>query len=202
MTDGAPAGSPAAVRRLDTPDAAALVGLATAFEDLQTVLRCCEHLVSALAPTRGEPDDLVVEAVWTVALVSYARCFAGTGAGGPLSEDDLTTAVSSKEALEWHRVLLQLRDHHVDPEVNPREHFSVGVAVDPHGGPEGIAITSARQPLVDDLTVRQTGAIAYGLSSLVNDRIAAQQQQVFQQVRDIPTAELDELPRIDVDQPE
>ena len=79
--------------------------------------------------------------------------------------------------LEWHRLLLQLRDHYADPAVNPRERFSVGVAQDAHGTPSGVAITSARQPLVDDLTVRQTGAIAYALSGLVNERIESRQRR-------------------------
>ena len=53
------------------------------------------------------------------------------------------------------------------------------MAQDEDGTASGVAITSARQPLVDDLTVRQTGAIAYALSGLVNERIEAEQQQVF-----------------------
>ena len=57
----------------------------------------------------------------------------------------------------------------------------MGVALDHGGAADGIAITSARQPLVDDLTVRQTGAIAYGLSALVNDRIVAQQSRSSQE---------------------
>ena len=66
---------PAVVRRLDDPAAAALAELVEVFEDLQTVLRCCERLVTELA-AEGEPDPVVVEAVWTTALLSYARCFA------------------------------------------------------------------------------------------------------------------------------
>jgi len=198
MTDGAPTSPPAEVRLLDTPGAATLADLAAMFEDLQTVLRSCEHLVSAIA-AEGPPDDLVIEGVWTVALLSYGRCFTGPHA---LSEDDLTAAVASKEAVEWHRVLLELRGHHSDQENNPREQFSVGVALDPDGAADGIAITSVRQPLVDDLTVRQTGAIAYGLSALVNDRIVAQQQRVLDELKDTPKAALEALPRLEVVQPD
>ncbi len=202
MSDGARASPPAVVRRLDTPGAVRLARLAATFEDLQTVLRSCEHLVSALAAPEGERDDLVIESVWTVALLSYARCFADPGADPVLSESDLGEAVSSTEAVDWHRVLLQLRDHHADPVDNPREQFSVGVAQDPDGSAEGIAITSARQPLVDDITVRQTGAIAFGLSGLVNDRIAAAQPRVFDEVKNIPTEELAELGTLEITQPD
>ena len=54
------------MRRVDDAAAAALVGVVEVFEDLQTVLRCCERLVTELA-VEGEPDPVVVEAVWTTA---------------------------------------------------------------------------------------------------------------------------------------
>ncbi len=42
-------GAPNIVRRLDGQEAAALSALAAVFDDLQHVLRCCEHLVGVLA---------------------------------------------------------------------------------------------------------------------------------------------------------
>ena len=102
--------------------------------------------------------------------------------------------------MSWHEVLLQLRDHYADPTANPREQFSVGVAQDPSGAAGGIAITSARQPLVDELTVRQTGAIAFALSSLVDGRIAVQQETVFGELKRMPRAALDQLVQLDIAQ--
>jgi hypothetical protein len=200
MTNSVPTTPPAALRLLDTASASALVELLATFEDLQTVLRCCERLVSELADGDGEPDDVLVEAVWTVALLSYARCFSAGEAGTALTEDDLTMTQSHGDVLDWHKILLQLRDHYADPTANPRERFSVGVAQDPNGAANGVAVTSARQPLVDDLTVRQTGAIAFALSGLVNDRITAQQEKVFGEVKHTPKADLDKLARLDIAQ--
>jgi hypothetical protein len=190
--------APKALRLLDSPGARALVDLVATFEELQTVLRCCERLVTELGTDDGLPDDVLVEAVWTMALLSYARCFAAGEAGTALTEDDIAAAKAHGDALEWHRVLVQLRDHYADPVVNPRERYSVGVAQDPNGAPSGVAITSSRQPLVDDLTVRQTGAIAYALSALVDERITAQQEKVFTEVKDTPKSTLDKLSQIEV----
>ena len=202
MSNGASAAPPANLRRVESPAASTLVGLTAKFEDLQTVLKCCERLVSELAAD-GEPDDVTIEAVWTVALLSYGRCFSTTGTDGTaLTEDDLTGALSNTDVLDWHKVLLQLRDHHGDPAINPREQFSVGVSQNADGTANGIALTSARQPLVDDLTVRQTGAIAFALSGLVNDRIAAQQGKVFGELQDASKEDLDELDLLDVAEPE
>ena len=197
-TTVAPAGS---MRRVDDAAAAALVGVVEVFEDLQTVLRCCERLVSELAAD-GEPDPVVVESVWTTALLSYARCFAATGDGVALTESDVSSTHSSPEVVEWHRLLLQLRSHYSDPAVNPRERFSVGVAQDANGRASGIAITSARQPLVDDLTVRQTGAIAYALSGLVDKRIELRQEEVFDDLASWSKADLDRLDPLDVAEPQ
>ena len=200
MTNGTPTAPPRALRRLDTPGASTLAELNATFEELQTVLRCCERLVSELAAGDSDPDDVLVEAVWTMALLSYARCFSAGGEGIALTEDDVTATQSHGDVLDWHRVLLRLRDHYADPTANPRERFSVGVAQDPNGAASGVAITSARQPLVDDITVRQSGAIAFGLSGLVNDRITAQQEKVFGEVRHTPKSDLDQLARIEVAQ--
>ena len=55
--------------RLETPTARALAAEAERFEDLQTVLRCCEGLLPELGrAAAGFPEaGLLVEALWTVA---------------------------------------------------------------------------------------------------------------------------------------
>ena len=196
--NGTTAAPPEVVRRLDDPAALALAGVVEAFDDLQTVLRCCERLVSDLSE-QAEPDAVGIEAVWTTALLSYARCFGADGSGGVLSEDDVATMHdNTEEVRKWHRLLLGLRDHYADRCVNPRERFSVGVTQDADGAASGVAITSARQPLVDDLTVRQTGAIAYALSGVVNARIEAAQQRVFADVQNRSVEELNALEVLEV----
>lgn len=82
-----------------------------------------------------------------------------------LTERDVVDTELQGKVLEWHKVLRQLRQHYADTAENPRERFVVGVALDADEQPNGIAVTSTPQPPLDDLTVRQTGAIAYGLSS-------------------------------------
>lgn len=181
---------PATVRQLNTREAQDLAGLASIFDDLQTVLRCCERLLAEFA---AEPDEIVVEAVWTTAVLSYARCFAGDD-GVRLTEQDLTATSLQGDVLAWHRVLGQLREHYTDATANPRERFAVGATLDSDGAPVGIAVTSAPQPRLDDVTVRQTGALAYELSKVVDERIAARQAQVFA----MSAADLGKLPLIDV----
>jgi hypothetical protein len=187
---------PTAVRRLDNPTATTLADLASIFDDLQTVLRCCERLVTELAA--DEPDDLFIEALWTTAVLSYSRCFAHGRTGTALTEQDLTQSQLRGEVQQWHKVLRQMRHHYADPSDNPRERFSVGAAQDSDGSAHGIAITSTRQPRLDDVTVRQTGALAYELSQLVDERITQHQQRVREATKVMSKAELDKLPLIDL----
>ncbi|MCW2847656.1 MAG: hypothetical protein JWR90_1630 [Marmoricola sp.] len=197
MTDPMPTETPAVVRRLEGPSAQVLGDLVETFEELQSVLLCCERLMAELAPPRPA-DPIVVEGVWTMALLSYARCFAAGERGPTLTEDDLTTAQPDTDVLTWHGVLLQLREQQADPVTSPREQFTIGVTQDDTGVASGVAVTSARIPLVDELTVRQTGAIAYALSSLVNERIEAQQLVVFEELGSASREDLEKLEPVDL----
>lgn len=198
MTDGTPATAPATVRQLDTPAASALADLAGMFEDMATVLRCCERLVSELSNTEGESDDLVVEALWTTALLCYSRCFTPGQRGMALTEDDVEAIQLQGDVLEWHKVLLRLREHYAGAAGNPRERFSVGASQAADGSVDGIAITSARQASVDERSVRQTGAVAYELSRVLDQRMTEHQTTVFNTAQVMSKVDLDQLPLIDV----
>lgn len=189
---------PTAVRLLDSPAALALADLAAMLDELQTVLRCCDRLLTELDDANGEADDLVLESVWTTALLSYQRCFADGRSGQGLTEDDVKALPLQGEVGEWHQVLRQLREHYADAAANPRERFSVGASQDSRGRADAIAITSVPQPRLDDRTVRQTGAVAYELYRLVDQRAAEHQQRLLAAAHAMSQDELDRLPRIDV----
>ena len=195
--EGAAAEPPVVVRRVESENASLLRDMVETFEELQMVLRCCERLVSELGPGLP-PDPVVVEGVWTMALLSYARCFAQRGTAAALGEDELTTVQPDSDVLEWHKVLLRLREHYGDPTNSPRERFTVAVTQDADGAASGVAITSVKQPLVDEVTVRQLGAISYALSNLVNDRIEAQQALVSGELETVSREDLEKLDQLDV----
>ena len=51
---------------------------------------------------------------------------------------------------------------------------------------------------MDEVTVRQTGALAYALLRLVDERIGEQQQRVFEAAGSMKQTELDKLPEVEV----
>jgi hypothetical protein len=186
--------APNSVRRLDGREAADLGALAGVFDDLQYALRCCEHLVGVLA--RPETDPALVEALWTGALVAYARCFSGRTK--VLTDGDLAELKLDGDVAGFHRALLRLRDHYASRHANPRETYTIGVAQRNDGTAAGVAVIGAPQPGVDDTTVRQLGRIAYGLSGLVDARMQAAQQRVHVVAQGLDARRLTALPLVDV----
>ena len=184
--------TPSAVRRLDGAEATKLAGLAAVFEDLQYVLRCCEHLVTALATP--QPDTALVEALWTGALIGYVRCFSGRA--GVLSDDDLGKLELDGDVREFHGMVKKLRDHYASRHVNPRESFTIGAAQSNDGRPTGVAVVSAPRPLVDDTTVRLLGRVAYALSGLVDARMQKTQAAVLAAAAALTPAQLGKLPLV------
>lgn len=196
---GPAAATPSSVRKLDLPEAAELAALAAVFEDLQYVLRCCEHLVTALdspdtGPVRVDTDMALVEALWTGALVGYARCFSGRGK--VLTETDVVELKVHDDVAEFHRLLLKLRDHYASRHVNPREAFTIGAAQANDGTPTGVAVVSSPRPIVDAATVRMLGAVAYSLAGLVDSRMQEAQGRVLGAAAALTPAQLADLPLV------
>ncbi|HVH22231.1 MAG TPA: hypothetical protein VNA11_07225 [Pseudonocardia sp.] len=184
--------APSQVRRLDSPEAAVLAGQAAVFEDLQYVLRCCEHLVSVLGS--ADPDPVLVEALWTAALTGYVRCFSGRA--GVLSDADLGELELDGDVDEFHTMVKKLRDHYASRHVNPREAFTIGAAQANDGKPTGVAVVSTPRPLVDDVTVRLLGRVAYALSGLLDARMQDSQAQVLAAAGELSPVELGRLPLV------
>lgn len=188
--------TPSSARQLATPGALGLADLVAIFDDLQFTLKCCERLVAELAHPRV--DAVLVEALWVSALNAYARCFRTGDRGMGLTAADIEATEVPGEVAEWHALLGRIRDFSIDGPVNPRETYSVGVSQSEAGEASGVVITSAVRPLVDDVTVRQTGRLAFELSRLVDERIKEHQAKVFEAASKLTPAQLAALPAIEV----
>ena len=73
----------------------------------------------------------------------------------------------------------KLRDHYASRHLNPREAFTIGAAQANDGGPTGVAVVSTPRPLVDDVTVRLLGRVAYALSGLLDKRMQQSQDECW-----------------------
>ena len=195
MTDTQPA--PGTVRRIDVPESGELAQLAAVFDDLQYVLQCCEHLVTALGgpesgPVRVAADPALVEALWTGAVIGYVRCFSGRTK--TLTKDDLSTLELEGDVTGFHDMMATLRDHYASRHVNPRESYEIGVAQSNDGAPRGVAVVSTPRPQVDETTVRLLGRVAYSLSGLVDARMTKAQNDVLGVAHAMTAGQLAALP--------
>ncbi|MGH8962443.1 MAG: hypothetical protein ACRDWT_14860 [Jatrophihabitantaceae bacterium] len=141
---------------------------------------------------------LELEALWTTAVLSYARCFAAGAGSVALTESDVSATELEGEVLEWHKMLHRMRDLYVGLDHNPREQFFAAAVQSADGTVGAIAVTSTAVAAVDDRTVRQTGGLALALSKLVDKRISEQQERVLAEVGAMSTADLELLPLIDL----
>ena len=107
---------------LRTEDAARWADLHLVMQDLQFVIDACRRFVAECQ--KAPRDDLVLEALWTSAVVKYGRCFA-TGKRFRLDSDVFVNAPDG--APKAHKFFRDMRDKHVAHSVNPFEEACVGL---------------------------------------------------------------------------
>jgi hypothetical protein len=192
----APWNSPLTVA-LDIPSAQVLADQAVIIKDLQFVMESCKRLLTELARPEEERDPVVPVALWSAALVAYARCFA-TGQRFGLTADDVTSLPLHGEVLSYHQWVVAERNAATRHPANPFDEAVAGAALSAPeaaaGQVEGIVILSASHVLVDDTGVRQLGGLASELARQTAEKMKAQQDVVLADARDLGPGRLCALP--------
>ena len=169
---------------LDVPSAQLLADQSAVIQDLQFVMESCRRLLAELARPEAERDAVVPLALWSAALVAYARCFS-SGQRFGLTTDDLLSLPLQGEVVKFHTWVIEERNHHTRHCADPFEVARVGVALAAGGGGRGqrrvtgITVLATRHVLVDDTGVRQLGGLAAELARQTADRARAQQDVVL-----------------------
>jgi hypothetical protein len=189
---------------LDVPSAQVLADQAGTIQDLQFVMECCKRLLTELAKPEEGRDAVVPLALWSSALVSYARCFAAGKRFG-LTDDDVRSLPLQGEVMKYHKWVIEERNKHTRHSSNPFEMARVGAAL---SGPEakkrrveGIAILSMSHVLVDDTGVRQLGGLASELAKQTAEKMKAQQDVVLTDAQALAVDSLYELPALQTQPP-
>lgn len=230
MGDTNPAGSansPLTVA-LDIPSAQLLADQAVIIQDLQFVMESCKRLLTELARPEEERDPVVPVALWSAALVAYARCFA-TGQRFGLTADDVTSVPLQGEVLSYHKWVVRERNTATQHPANPFDAAVVGAALSapearsepegrsaPRGSDspdrptppkassgqvEGIVILSTSHVLVDDTGVRQLGGLASELAKQTAEKMKAQQDVVLADAQNLGPDRLYALPPVPLHDP-
>ena len=196
------AAAPTLTVALKTPSAQVLADQTATIADLQFVMDCCKRLLTELAKPEDERDLIVALALWSAALVAYARCFT-VGKRFGLGADDVRSLPLHGAVMKFHTWVLAERQKLIAHPADPFEASKVGAALE-HGALKhgartedevaGIAILSSSRVLVDDIGVRQLGGLASELAKQIADRAREQQDVVLADAQRIGVDGLAKLP--------
>jgi hypothetical protein len=181
-TDDTSPQAPGLTVALDTPSAKILADQASIIQDLQFVMDCCKRLLTELERPTGDRDGVVPQALWSAALVAYARCF-GKGKRLGLATEDVRNLPLHGAVMKFHEWIIGERDKLTAHPANPFEAARIGAALSPPGleerRVEGIAIFSASRVLIDAIGVRQLGGLASELAKQTAEKAQKQQDSVL-----------------------
>src|SRR5450432_929242 len=110
------------------PAAQTLADNAAVIGDLQFVMECCKRLLTELAKPEDGRDPVVPQALWSAALVAYARCFGKSKRLG-LTSEDVRGLPLEGEVMKYHKWLMEERDRNVSHSANPFEVIKIGAVL-------------------------------------------------------------------------
>jgi hypothetical protein len=182
---------------LEMESARALADQAAVIQDLQFVMDCCKRLLAELDKPEDERDTVVPHALWSAALVAYARCFGRTKRSG-LTAEDVHSLPLQGAVMRYHRWVIKERGKLAVHQANPFDVAKVGAALSPPGAAsrriEGIAVLSASHVLVNDIGVRQLGGLASELAKQTAEKMKTQEDAVLADARKLSLDSLYRLP--------
>jgi hypothetical protein len=167
---------------LDVPSARVLADQASVLADLQFVMDCCKRLLTELTQAGEDGGGVVPLALWSSAVVAYARCF-GANPGSGLTADDVRSVPLQGAVMNFHQWVIGERDKLTVPAADPFQAAKVGAVLSPAGRlerrVEGIGVFAASRVLIDVTGVRQLGGLASELAKQTAVRAERQQDAVL-----------------------
>ncbi|MEK6725459.1 MAG: hypothetical protein AABY54_02750 [Deltaproteobacteria bacterium] len=183
------------IAKVESKEALILADLAAIFQDLGATMHTCSHLIELLK--EDSKDQILIESLWTSALIRYARCFTASKRFG-LSESIFDGLQG--DPVGAHRLYINLRNKHIAHSVNPFEQMEVGVILSPVKSAEkevlGVATLSMRLISHDVEGIRQLGTLAKVVMEKVSKLAKDYEQKVIEEARKIPIDDLYKRPRL------
>jgi hypothetical protein len=189
---------------LDMPSAGVLADQASIIQDLQFVMDCCKRLLTELTRPEEDRDGIVPLALWSSAVVTYARCF-GAGRSSGLTVEDVQNLPLQGAVMKFHQWVIEERDKLIEHSADPFEAAKIGAALSPAGQKgrrvEGIAVFSTNRVLIDATGVRQLGGLASELAKQTAVKAQKQQDVVLSDAQQLDITSLSESPPLPTQPP-
>ncbi len=196
-TNGKAQPTPPLTVALDTPSARVLADQASVIQDLQFVMDCCKRLLTEMARPEGERDGVVPQALWSSALVAYARCF-GAGRPSGLTVEDVQSLPLQGAVAKFHEWVIEERERFTAFPADPFAESKIGAALSQaeqgQRRVEGVAIFATSHVLIDVTGVQQLGGLASELAKQTAVRARKQQDTVLADAQQLDIASLYEAP--------
>jgi hypothetical protein len=146
----------------------------------------------------------VPQALWSSALVAYARCFSEDRRSG-LAIDDVHNLPLQGAVMKFHTWVIGECRKLTAPPAEPYEAVTIGAALAPPGQKkrrvEGIAVFSTSRVLIDVIGVRQLGGLASELAKQTAQKAEKQQDVVLIDAQQLNLDTLYESPPLNTEQP-
>jgi hypothetical protein len=182
---------------LDMPSARILADQTSVIQDLQFVMDCCKRLLAELGRPEEDRDGVVPLALWSSALIAYARCF-GAGRRSGLAVEDVGNLPLQGAVMKFHEWVIEESAKLTEHPADPFESAKIGAALSPAGQRErrveGIAIFSTSRVLIDATGVRQLGGLASELAKQTAGKAQRQQDRVLSDAQQLDIGSLYESP--------
>lgn len=182
---------------LDIPSARILADQASIIQDLQFVMDCCKRLLTELAVPAEDRDTVLPLALWSSAVVAYARCF-GNGRRFGLATEDVRELPLHGAVMKFHKWVIEERNKLTTRPANPFEAAPVGAALSSSKQSvrrvEGIVVFSVSHVLIDEIGVRQLGGLASELAKRIAEKAQVQQDSVLADAQQLDIESLYVLP--------
>lgn len=114
--------------QVDYEEAKVLADYTLIFQDLTFTVEILKRLRQLLK--ENSEDRVLIESLWTTALISYARCFS-SGKRLGLSEDIFKNKNLEGDPVGCHKHYVDLRNKHIAHSVNPFEQVAVDLQLSP-----------------------------------------------------------------------
>lgn len=164
---------------LKTQDASKLGDLCLVLQDLHRVIDTCTRLLAELE--QEHQDNLLIDALWTAALIRYVRCFA-SGQRNRIREEILADLPG--DPIGTHRYFKDMRDKHIAHSVNPFEEITIGAVLSVDGrNVEGIAMLSRTLICINKEGVETLRDLAGAVQHKVIANAQLQQQELLSWAR-------------------
>lgn len=183
------------IAKVDYEEAKKLADLGAIVQDLGFTMKTCSRLKKLLE--EESEDSLLIESMWTAALIRYARCFA-TGRRFGLSESIFDGLPGAPHRV--HKTYIDLRDKHIAHSVNPFEQMAVGLILSPESSQDreisGVATMSMRHICSSVDGVHQLGLLSKVLLQKVVQMAEEYERKTLEKGKSIPLDALYRLPRL------